>query len=110
MDASRIVKRQLKAAIAPVVFLSLAAYFGWHAWQGDRGLQSFPDRQHGLEQARLMRLQAQDEVKLWQRRVNALRGTHQIDLDSLEERARAMLNVSDQSDIVVLYPNSQRLF
>lgn len=110
MDARRIVRRQLKSAIAPMVFLSLTAYFGWHAWQGDRGLESFPDRQRELQQARMMRQNALDEAKLWQRRVNALRGMPQLDLDALEERARAMLNVSDPNDVVVLYPGGQRLF
>ena len=110
MDVWRTLKRQAKAAILPAVCLSLTAYFGWHAWQGDRGLESFPDRQRDLEQARLLRQYAQDEVKLWQRRVNALRGVPQLDPDTLDERARAMLNLSDPNDIVVMYPDGQRLY
>lgn len=110
MDMWRSLKRQAKAAVLPMVCLSLTAYFGWHAWQGARGLETRPDRQRDLEQARLLRQYALEEVKLWQRRVNALRGVPQLDADTLDERARAMLNLSNPDDIVVMYPNGQRLF
>jgi len=109
MDIWRIVKRQVRAAVVPAVFLSLTAYFGWHASQGDRGLVSFAERQKDLVLAEAQLDRARSEVVLWQRRVDGLRGA-KLDADALDERARAMLNVSDPNDIIVLYPNGLRLF
>jgi len=109
MDIWRIVKRQARAAVAPAVFLSLSAYFVWHASQGDRGLVSYAERQHDLELAHAQLERAKVEVVLWQRRVAGLSGAR-LDPDVLDERARAMLNVTDPNDVVVLYPNGLRLF
>jgi cell division protein FtsB len=109
MDIWRSVKRQLRAAVAPAVFLSLTAYFGWHATQGDRGLVSYAERQKDLVLAEAQLDRAKAEIVVWERRVAGLRGA-QLDADVLDERARAMLNVSDPNDIVVLYPNGMRLF
>ena len=103
------IKRQARAAVAPAVFLSLTAYFGWHASQGDRGLASYAERKNDLVLARAQLARAQAEVVLWDRRVAGLRGGR-LDSDALDERARAMLNASEQNDIVVLYPAGQRLF
>jgi len=109
MDIWRIVKRQVQATVAPVVFLSLTAYFGWNASQGDRGLVTYAERQKDLVLAHAQLARAEGEVALWERRVTGLRGAR-LDADALDERARAMLNSSDPNDIVLLYPNGQKLF
>ena len=109
MDIWRGVKRQVRAAVAPAVFLTLSAYFGWHASQGDRGLVSYAERQKDLVLAKAQLERAQQEVVLWDRRVAGLRGA-KLDSDALDERARAMLNVSDPADIILMYPNGQKLF
>jgi len=44
-----------------------------------------------------------------QRRVNGLRAGG-LDRDQLEERARALLNLSQPTEIVVPYPPGQRLY
>ncbi len=109
MDVWRIIKRQARAAVAPVVFLSLTGYFGWHASQGERGLVIYAERQKDLVLARAQLDRAQAEVALWERRVAGLRGAR-LDADALDERARAMLNASDPNDVVLMYPNGQKLF
>jgi len=38
MSIATTIKRRLRAAIPPVIFLLLAVYFGWNAMRGDRGL------------------------------------------------------------------------
>ena len=105
----RMIKRQLWAAVAPVVFLSLTFYFVWHASQGDRGLVSYAERQKDLVLARAQLERARADVALWERRVTGLRGAR-LDADALDERARAMLNASDPSDVVLMIPNGQKLF
>ena len=102
-------KRQLLAAVAPAVFAALVGYFGWNAMQGERGLKAYAMRQEQLTsvQAELARVQAERDA--WERRVMGLR-TQRLDPDTLDERARAMLNVADPADIVVSYGANKRLF
>jgi cell division protein FtsB len=106
MGFARELKRRSKAAIAPAIFLSLVAYFGWNATQGDRGLVAYAKRQEQLKQAQAELDRANAERDRWERRVAALRTDH-LDSDMLDERARAMLNLADPRDIVVPYGNNK---
>jgi cell division protein FtsB len=105
----REIRRRLKAVVAPLIFLSLVGYFGWNAVQGDRGLMAFAQRKELLAQAREDQARAQAELEAWERRVSGLRSRH-IDADALDERARAMLNLADPSDVIVPYAPADRLF
>jgi cell division protein FtsB len=109
MGFGRALKRKARAAIAPVVFLSLVGYFGWNATHGDRGLMAFAQRQVLLKQAQDELAQATADRDAWERRVSGLRSNH-IDPDTLDERARAMLNLADPADIVVPYTPKDKLF
>ena len=103
------VKRWLRAAVTPAIFLGLVGYFSWNVTQGERGLQSYAMRREQLKslQAELVRVTAERDT--WERRVMGLR-TQRLDPDTLDERARAMLNVADPADIVVPYGGGKRLF
>ncbi len=92
-----------------LLFLSLVGYFGWNATQGDRGLQAFALRQEQLAQVQGELSRAIAERELWERRVGGLR-TQRLDPDTLDERARAMLNVADPADLVVPYGPGRRVF
>jgi cell division protein FtsB len=105
----RELKRRARATIAPVIFLSLVAYFAWNATHGDRGLMASSQRDGLLKQAQAEFAQAQADRDGWERRVAGLRGNH-IDPDTLDERARAMLNLADPNDIVVPYNPKDKLF
>ena len=109
MSWTQALRRQAMAAIAPTVFLGLAGYFGWSATQGARGSQAYAVRQEQLKlvEADLTRVTTERDV--WERRVAGLR-TQRLDPDTLDERARAMLNVADPSDIVMPYGSGKRLF
>jgi cell division protein FtsB len=109
MGFGRRIKQAVRAVAAPTLFLSLVGYFGWNATQGDRGLQAYAMRQEQLKavQADLHRIEA--ERDLLERRVAGLR-TQRLDPDTLDERARAMLNVAEPNDIVVMYGSGKRLF
>ncbi len=109
MPVGREIKRRLKAAVAPLIFLSLVGYFGWNAVQGNHGLAAYAQRRELLAQAQADQAKAQAERDAWERRVGSLRARH-IDADALDERARAMLNLADPSDIIVSYGPSDRLF
>lgn len=109
MSWSKALRRQARAAVAPTVFLGLAGYFGWNATQGARGSQAYVLRQEqqGMVEAELVRMTT--ERAMWERRVAGLR-EQRLDPDTLDERARAMLNVAEPTDIVVPYGVGKRLF
>ncbi len=109
MALGRELKRRAKAAIAPVVFLAITAYFGWSATQGNHGLVAYAQRQELLRQADAEHAAAQAERDSWERRVAGLRANH-LDPDTLDERARAMLNLADPNDVIVPSAAKDRLF
>jgi cell division protein FtsB len=109
MAFGRILKRKAKAAVPPFVFLSLAAYFGWSTTQGDHGLKAYAARKQDLVLAQATLSSAQTEQAAWARRVAGLRSSN-LDLDTLDERARAMLNLAEPNEVVVPYAQNQRLF
>ena len=109
MNIVRGAKRLAQAAIPPVLFLSLTTYFGWNALRGDHGLRSYALRQQQLIRATSERKSAEAERDAWETRVAGLRANH-IDPDTLDERARAMLNLADPADVVVPYGQTSKLF
>jgi cell division protein FtsB len=102
-------KRRLRAAIPPLIFLSLTGYFCWNATTGDRGLKAAAQRQVMLHTAEADLAQAEAERDAWERRIAGLHNAH-LDSDTLDERARAMLNLTEPADLVVPYPSKDRLF
>ena len=102
-------KRGARAALVPAVFLALAGYFVWQAQQGERGLNAWGQRQSELGAARAELARMEADLAGWERRVQAMRRSP-IDRDALDERARAVRDLTDPADIVVLYPPNKRLF
>ncbi|MDR3439909.1 septum formation initiator family protein [Telmatospirillum sp.] len=109
MSIGREIRRRVKAAVPPLVFLALTGYFVWGATQGDRGLKAYAHRQDDLKLAQGDLRRAQTELSVWERRVASLRG-NRLDPDALDERARAMLNLSDGADVVAPYGPGNRLY
>ena len=109
MAVGRELKRRAKGAIAPLVFLAITGYFGWSATQGNHGLVAYAQRQTLLHQAEAEHAVAQAERDSWEQRVAGLRANH-LDPDTLDERARAMLNLADPNDVIVPYTAKDRLF
>lgn len=109
MSIGREIRRRVRAAVPPVVFLLLTAYFVWNATQGDRGLRSYAARLDDLKAAQADLGRAEAELAGWERRVASLR-PNRLDPDALDERARAMLNMSDPGDVVVFYGQGKRLY
>lgn len=62
-----------------------------------------------LDQAKQAQQDASAEQIAWKRRVNGLR-EQSLDNDTLDERARAMLNLADKNDIVVPYDRHDPLY
>ena len=109
MGWSRVLRRQAKAAVAPVIFLALTSYFGWNATQGERGSQAYAVRQEQLKMVQSELLRVSTERDMWERRVAGLR-EQRLDLDTLDERARAVLSVAAPTDLVLPYGPGKRLY
>jgi cell division protein FtsB len=109
MSFGRSVKRRAAGLMWPLLFASVAGYFMWSATQGARGLNGYALRQQDLAAAKAQLQRAETEVSIWDRRVSGLRAD-QLDRDALDERVRAMLNLSDPADIVVPYAQDKRLY
>ncbi|MCS6891607.1 MAG: septum formation initiator family protein [Rhodovarius sp.] len=105
----RALKRRVKAAVPPLLFAGMAAYFAWHAIHGERGTEA---RQARLEDIRAAERQLEEAQRLRaaeRRRVEALR-SEGLDRDQLEERVRALLNLTAPNEIVIPYEAGRRLF
>lgn len=109
MSIGRELKRRGRSIIAPVIFLAITGYFGWNATQGDRGLVAYAQRQSLLRQVLADQTAAKVERDGWDTRVAGLRARH-LDPDTLNERARAMLNLSEPNDVIVKLGPQEKLF
>jgi cell division protein FtsB len=103
------VKRRLKTLVVPAIFGAVAGFFIWHTIHGERGTLARERRQQEIMTAQAGLESARIEFAAVQRRVNGLRANG-LDRDQLEERARALLNLSQPGEIVVPYPPGQRLY
>jgi len=109
MSIARAIKRRVKAALPPVIFLAITGYFAWNATQGDRGLVAFAQRKTLQQQVLNEKAAAQAERDGWEIRVRGLRPAH-LNPDTLDERARAMLNLAQPDEIIVKLSNQDKLF
>jgi cell division protein FtsB len=103
------VKGVLRAAVVPGIFSLVAAYFVLHAIHGDRGLLARERTEAILIEARQALAEAEAERDALERRVAGLRGDR-IARDTLEERARGLLNLYARDEVVIPYPQDGRLF
>jgi cell division protein FtsB len=96
--------RRRARQIAPQVLLAcLAAYFGYHAVQGDRGVLARVRLEQELAEARALDRELAREQARLTRDVALMRPDH-LDPDLLEEQARLILNFGGPNDFLVLQP------
>jgi len=109
MSLGRELKRRGKMALPPTIFLAITAYFVWNAIQGDRGLVAYSHRQELLRQVVGEQAAAKAERAGWEMRVDGLRPRH-LNPDTLDERARAMLNLAEPADVIVKLGPQDKMF
>jgi cell division protein FtsB len=109
MSLGDAVKRRARLMLAPSVFLAITAYFGWNATQGDRGLKAYAQRMDLLHQVIAEEAAAKAERDALETRVSGLRAKH-LNPDTLDERARAMLNVAQPDDVIIKLGPQEKLF
>jgi cell division protein FtsB len=109
MSLGRELKRRGRMMVAPAIFLAITGYFGWNATQGDRGLVAYAQRQELLRQVIADQTAAKVERDGWDTRVSGLRARH-LNPDTLDERARSMLNLAEPNDVIVKLGSQDKLF
>jgi cell division protein FtsB len=109
MSLGQDLKRRARMMIAPTIFLAITGYFGWNATQGDRGLVAHAQRQELLRQVVASQAAAKTERDGWETRVSGLRARH-LDPDTLDERARTMLNLAQPNEVIVKLGAQEKLF
>ena len=109
MSVGNGLKQRVRVMLAPAIFLSVTAYFGWNATQGDRGLVAYAQRQELLHQVLADEAFAKAERDAWEKRVSGLR-TYHLNPDTLDERARLMKNLAEPTDIIVKFSGQDKLF
>jgi cell division protein FtsB len=109
MALGREMRRRARLAAAPTIFLGITAYFAWNATQGDRGLVAYAHRQALLNQVIGEASAAKAERDGWETRVGDLRPRH-LNPDTLDERARAMLNLAQPDEIIIKLGPQDKLF
>lgn len=100
------IKKLLQAGLIASLLVSLCFYFGYHLFDGERGLISFwklQDSQVELNRE-LMRLQA---VRVDMQTLVAKLNSASIDGDYLDELARTHLGYVAQNDLVILRPKPE---
>ena len=95
------IRRRIRHLIAPLFWLVLTVYFGYHAVNGERGLRRYFE----LKQEIQLASQVAEEVALrraeMEKKVRQL-SPQSIDVDTLEESARSLLNMGQEGDYIIL--------
>lgn len=109
MALAREVKSLLFGVIPPLVGLALVAFFAWHTLHGTRGLIALAQTKEEIARARAELARLEAEQGRAERRVSSLR-PGSLDRDTLDERARLMLNLASPEEIVIPYGPGRRLY
>ena len=99
------IKKYLKAGLVATLLASLCIYFGFHLFDGERGLISFwklQDSQIELH-AKLVRLQ---DIRHEMERIVDKLSSNDVDGDYLDELSRKQLGLVGKNDLIILRPKS----
>lgn len=99
----RAAKSALRQVIGPAIGACVVAYFVYYAVQGDRGLIALKHIQGEIAEAERTLADVRGERERMERRAQLLRADN-LDRDMLDERARAMLNLTHPNDVIITPP------
>lgn len=100
MNLLRETKKRAKQVFMPVLATVIAGYFLYHTVQGERGLFAYGTLSERVREARTDLAETRTRRETLEHSVRLLR-PDSLDLDMLEERARAILNLVDTNDLVI---------
>ena len=96
------IRKRLKQSVAPTVCIALAAYFAYHAFQGDRGVLAMNRLNKEIELAKLELAKSEQKRNRLENKVSLVRPDG-IDPDLLEELVRRQLGMIHPDDLVIYY-------
>ncbi|MEO0036770.1 FtsB family cell division protein [Phaeospirillum tilakii] len=96
----QVFRRYLRHISGPMIGVGAVVYFAYHTVEGDRGVRAWLRLNGEIAEAQLQLDKIATERAEMEHRVSLLRPDH-LDQDMLEERARIMLNMSREGDVVV---------
>jgi len=94
------IRRRFGHMVGPLIGLGAVTYFAYHTVEGDRGVLAYLRLHNELLEAEMRLSKVASERQEMERRVLLLRPDH-LDPDMLEERARVMLNMGHDGEVVV---------
>lgn len=92
--------RRLRHVLGPMIGFGAVAYFAYHTVEGDRGVLAWVRLKNEILEAELQLAKVATDRQALEHRVLLLRPDH-LDPDMLEERARAMLNMGRDDEVVI---------
>jgi cell division protein FtsB len=97
----------LRSFVVPLLLYGaaglVAAYFVWHAVNGQRGLKTGVEYGQRIAELRAELASLKAERAQWERKLALMRGDV-IDADILDEEARVVLGRAHRNEIVILTP------
>ena len=96
-------ERRSRQVFLPVMGVCLIAYFAYHTVQGERGLFAYYKLSQEVTRAEQTLATLSERRERMDHRVSLLRPDN-LDLDMLEERARAVLHLIREDEVVILAP------
>lgn len=96
--------KTIKKIWGPLTAIFLSIYFGYHIFQGERGVISWfqLSKKVKIDEEYLASLTTEKETL--EQRVKLLR-PDSIDLDMLDEQARRLLNYTKKDEVIIPDPN-----
>ena len=84
-----------------MLFIFLCSYFTYFAVKGDRGLLKYIALQEQVQEAEKLNISYDNQRQELEQRVKLL-SSGSLDLDLLDERARAVLNVIGEDEFIIV--------
>lgn len=97
------IRRRSRHLVGPFLGVCMVVYFGYHTVHGDRGLLAWWKLRHDLREAESLLARMSLTRHELERRTTLLR-PDSLDPDLVEERARAMLDVLHEDELLILTP------
>lgn len=94
-------KSILNQLVLPLLTIGFLAYFGFHTFHGDYGLIGYQAIQADISSKQDELVNLVKQRRRLENRV-ALLGSSSLDRETLEEFARAQLNVAHPNEVVIL--------
>ena len=101
----RQIKENIAATIVPFVCACFVVYLGYHGLYGDHGLITMMRLNKDIERLEFDLAAMQEERQVLERRIQSMR-PESLDIDLLDEQARAQLGFAKPNDLVILDPLS----